>query len=75
MIYLRKEWFSVRPKVAMKGLIGEVLLFDRCRFGERKSNAGFETELSSMHRSTSTCAIASSEDALASFLRSEVACV
>ena len=45
MIYLRKEWFSVRPKVAMKGLIGEVLLFDRCRFGERKSIAGFETEL------------------------------
>ena len=48
-------------------------------FGERRTRratfAWFEAEFSSIHRSTSTSTTASSEDALASILRSQVACV
>jgi len=52
---------------------------DQWSFGERKTRratfAWFEAEFSSIHRSTSTSSTASSEDALASILRSQVACV
>ena len=61
---------SCRPKLSdgASVLIDEALLKERRYFR-------FEAESSSIHRSTSTCTSASSEDALVLFLRSQVACV
>ena len=53
---------------------GSSVLVDEALLRERRCFR-FEAEFSSIHPSTSTSTTASSEDGLASFLRSQVACM
>lgn len=74
---------TVRKKLGLREAIwdeseiwlidGSSVLVDEALLRERRCFR-FEAEFSSIHRSTWTCT-ASSEDALASFLCSEVACL
>ena len=64
-------WFGTSPRRSR-------ILIDGASVQEglrRATHPKFEAEFSSIHRSTSTSTTASSEDALASILRSQVACV
>lgn len=75
---------TVRKKLGLREAIwdeseiwlidGSSVLVDEALLRERRCFR-FEAEFSSIHRSTSTSTIASSEDGLTSFLRSQVSCV
>ena len=75
---------TVRKKLGLREAIwdeseiwlidGSSVLVDEALLRERRCFR-FEAEFSSIHPSTSTSTTASSEDGLASFLRSQVACM